>query len=239
MYSPLTTKPRSTVPWRIQLLSTMTPDSIPAQALDRSNVIALVAPIASATAALMVGSSHCVRPSRYFVMLQLITTSSDDAGWSDRLRQSCAAAMARVYESSSPIDTRRSWIPVSRSRSMCVRWRVDAIRSSVVRWVLGRRRPTLASRARYGDRTASGEVSSISQCLTICASFPLQQPCWRRDRGARVEGLSARADLRLCRRCRNRCEGQAMDTEHPTVRIPPAVRPPLGTVVAALAGRAP
>jgi alkylhydroperoxidase family enzyme len=29
-----------------------------------------------------------------------------------------------------------------------------------------------------------------------------------------------------------------MDTQHPTVRIPPAVRPPLGTVVAALAGRA-
>jgi len=29
-----------------------------------------------------------------------------------------------------------------------------------------------------------------------------------------------------------------MDTEHPTVRMPPAVRPPLGTVVAALAGRA-
>src|SRR6266542_3952989 len=172
MYSPLTTMPRSTVPWRIQLLSTMTPDSIPAQALDRSNVIALVAPIASATAALMVGSSHCVRPSRYFVMLQLITTSSDDAGWSDRLRQSCAAAMARVYESSSPIDTRRSWIPVSRSRSMCVRWRVDAIRSSVVRWVLGRRRPTLASRARYGDRTASDEVSSMSQCLTIAPHFP-------------------------------------------------------------------
>jgi hypothetical protein len=29
-----------------------------------------------------------------------------------------------------------------------------------------------------------------------------------------------------------------MDTQHPTVRIPPAVRPLLGTVVAALAGRA-
>jgi alkylhydroperoxidase family enzyme len=29
-----------------------------------------------------------------------------------------------------------------------------------------------------------------------------------------------------------------MDTQHPNVRIPPAVRPPLGTVVAALAGRA-
>jgi hypothetical protein len=63
MYSPLTTKARSIVPWRIQLLTTVTPESMPAQALERSKVIALSAPIAAATALLIVGSSHWVRPS--------------------------------------------------------------------------------------------------------------------------------------------------------------------------------
>ena len=87
MYSPLMTRPRSTLPWRIQLLRTMTPDNIPAHALDRSNVIALVAPMACATAPLIVGSSHLVSPWN-FVMLQLITTSSDSGATADRLRQS-------------------------------------------------------------------------------------------------------------------------------------------------------
>jgi DNA-binding MarR family transcriptional regulator len=43
---------------------------------------------ALATAMLIAGSSHCVKPSRYFVMLQLITTSSSSALQSDRARQS-------------------------------------------------------------------------------------------------------------------------------------------------------
>ena len=107
MYSPLTTNPRSTLPCRIQLLSTVTPVSIPAHALERSKVIARSAPMACATAELIVGSTHCVRPSRNFVMLQLITTSSPAASCCARLRQSTAAAVARLYESSAPVDTRR------------------------------------------------------------------------------------------------------------------------------------
>jgi hypothetical protein len=58
MYSPLTTSARLITPRRTQLLATSTPVSVPAQAFDRSNVIALVAPMARATAALVVGSSH-------------------------------------------------------------------------------------------------------------------------------------------------------------------------------------
>jgi hypothetical protein len=96
MYSPLTTRPRRTVPCRIQLLSTVTPVSIPAQALDRSKVIARPAPIAWATALLIVGSTHWVRPPRNFVMLQLITTSRAVGSWSARPRQSRAAVMARL-----------------------------------------------------------------------------------------------------------------------------------------------
>ena len=96
MYSPLTTKPRSTVPCRIQLLRTVTPVSIPAHALERSNVIAFSAPMARATALLIVGSTHCVRPPRNFVMLQLITTSSDAAFCCAFSRQSRAAEVARL-----------------------------------------------------------------------------------------------------------------------------------------------
>ena len=58
MYSPLTTSPRSTMPCRIQLFSTVTPVSIPAQAFEMSNVIAFVAPISRAIARLIVGSSR-------------------------------------------------------------------------------------------------------------------------------------------------------------------------------------
>jgi hypothetical protein len=79
MYSPLTTSARLTVPCRIQLLATVTPVSIPAHAFDTSKVIAFVAPMARATKLLIDGSSHCVRPPRNFVMLQLITTSTDAA----------------------------------------------------------------------------------------------------------------------------------------------------------------
>ena len=96
MYSPLTTNPRFTVPCRIQLLSTVTPVSIPAQALDKSKVMACAAPIAWATAPLIVGSTHWVRPPRNFVMLQLITTSSDAASCCALLRQSSAAEVAKL-----------------------------------------------------------------------------------------------------------------------------------------------
>ena len=61
----------------IQLFATVTPVSIPAQALERSNVIAWSAPIACATALLIVGSIRCVRPSRSLVTPQLITASSE------------------------------------------------------------------------------------------------------------------------------------------------------------------
>ena len=96
MYSPLTTSARSIVPCRIQLLATVTPVNIPAQAFERSNVIAFSAPIVRATAPLMVGSSHCVKPSRSLVMLQLITTSTDAASRPALSRHSTAAAVARL-----------------------------------------------------------------------------------------------------------------------------------------------
>ena len=98
----------------------MTPDSIPAQALDRSKVIASVAPMACATALLIVGSCHRISP-RNLMTLQLIITSIDSAGRDKRLRQSSAVAVARVYESSSPPETRRPRMPVSHPRPMWVR----------------------------------------------------------------------------------------------------------------------
>ena len=88
MYSPLTTMPRRIAPILIQLSRMKTPVNMPAQALETSKVIAFVAPISFATAMLIAGSSHCVKPSRYFVMLQLITTSSSSALQSVRARQS-------------------------------------------------------------------------------------------------------------------------------------------------------
>ena len=96
MYSPLTTSPRSTMPCRIQLFKMVTPVSIPAHALDTSKVIACVAPMPRATALLIVGSSHWVSPPRNFVMLQLMTTSSDAGSCCAVARQFSAAEVARV-----------------------------------------------------------------------------------------------------------------------------------------------
>lgn len=96
MYSPLTTRPRSTTPCRIQLFKIVTPVSIPAHALDTSNVIARCAPMPRATALLIDGSSHWVRPPRNLVMLQLITTSSDAGSWRAAASASRAAAVARL-----------------------------------------------------------------------------------------------------------------------------------------------
>src|SRR5512132_182595 len=171
MYSPLTTMPQRISPLRIRLATTNTPVSIPAQALERSNGTALVAPIASATATLIGGSIHWTRSSRYLVMLQDTTASRSSGPWRDRARQSAAAPTARVREVSRPSDTRRSRIPVSRSRSILVRCRVDAISFPVVRRVAGRRRPTLYSRATCGARDPFGVPSSISHVLDI-ASHP-------------------------------------------------------------------
>jgi hypothetical protein len=84
------------LPWRIQLLATVTPVSIPAHAFDRSNVIACVAPMARATKLLIDGSTHCVSPPRNFVMLQLITTSIEAASRCALPRQSRAADVARL-----------------------------------------------------------------------------------------------------------------------------------------------
>jgi hypothetical protein len=96
MYSPLTTNPRATVPNRIHWFRMVTPVSIPAHAFATSKVIAPSAPIARATALLIVGSSHWVRPPRNLVMLQLITTSIDAVSRCALARQSSAAEVARL-----------------------------------------------------------------------------------------------------------------------------------------------
>ena len=92
MYSPLTTRALRAAPRRTQLLATKTPVSMPAHALETSIGVALVAPMAEATATLIGGSSHSERPSRYFVMLQLITRSMSSASPSHLDRQSRAAS---------------------------------------------------------------------------------------------------------------------------------------------------
>ena len=95
MYSPLTTSPRSTSPWRIQLFNTVTPVSMPAHALDEIERHSLLGADCAGDALLIVGSSHCVMPPRNFVMLQLITTSRIGRSQSALARQSRAAAVAR------------------------------------------------------------------------------------------------------------------------------------------------
>ena len=167
MYSPLTTSALRAAPRRTQLLATKTPVSMPAQALETSIGVACLAPIADATETLIGGSSQFERPSRYFVMLPLITRSICSGSPSHLDRQSSAAPTARVKESSAPVDTRRSWMPVSRSRSTWVLCRVDAMSSDVVRWVGGSDLPTLANRATCGARSPSAPCSFMSQLVIV------------------------------------------------------------------------
>jgi hypothetical protein len=94
MYSPLTTRPRRAAPRRIMLLRMNTPVNVPAHAFATSKVTALVAPIACATAMLIGGSNRWTKPSRYFVMLQLTTTSRSAASCPDLRKQSSAAPVA-------------------------------------------------------------------------------------------------------------------------------------------------